>query len=51
MSSKSLVLSAFVGIVLVCLHTHGFMGFTFLLPLFSWCAIHMWFHVSPPDLW
>ena len=41
-TSRCLVLCVFVGVVLVCLHVHvyGFMGFTFLLPLFSWRAIH-----------
>ena len=27
--------------IFVCLHVYGFVDFTFLLPLFSWCAIHM----------
>ena len=30
---------------LVCLHVQGFMAFTFLLALSSWCAMHMSFHV------
>ena len=40
---KCLVLSVLVGMVLACLHVHvcGFMGFSFLLTLFSWCAIHV----------
>ena len=32
-------------IILVCLHVQGFMAFTFLLTLSSWCAMHMLFHV------
>jgi len=47
-ASKCLVLSAFVGMCLY-VHVHGVMGFIFLLPLFSWCAIHIWFHVR--TLW
>jgi len=43
-ASTCLVLSVFVGMVLMSVHVYGFMGFTFLLPLFSWCTIHMWFH-------